>query len=228
MYPTYEIKNNNMELYYLMKFGEERYLKNLINFGEIYLNTIEYFKKSDDITINDNNEGAAFIHQGDLKIFNPDNNELIGYAPTAQLRFFNKTFNGNLYCMFGLTSEIENKMKINNLKVISIDERMYKQKDTENKKCVIITNPKEFLNRIESKLNAEKLEYEFHMVEYYNEKEHSGKLDIFNKSNKFEYQSEFRLFVNSNKNKPMCINIGAIKDIAIFVDDCKQLSYGFK
>ena len=80
--------------------------------------------------------------------------------------------------------------------------------------CLYIQDADTFISRVKRALDEKGLKYYYGMVRYYNYKEFSGHAGIFHKSNKFEYQNEFRFYVENKTNKPLLLNIGSIEDIA--------------
>jgi hypothetical protein len=211
----------------LIKFGEEKYLNSLLEFGEIYMNPVAFFRKIEDASIRDEHEGANLLYQGEMKLYlDAEQKKPVAYAPNTQLYIYDKTKSGNLYCMFAITSITEKNMILHNVNERFIDKRLYENR---NKKCIYIINPNEFIKRIEIALKKEKLEYQYDMVKYYNEKTfNTVNLNPFQKSNKFEHENEFRFFVKYKKDEPIILNIGSIKDISSTIYDGNQISYGFK
>ena len=130
--------------------------------------------------------------------------------------------------MYGITSIIEKDMILNNIKILSANKQMYEQTNNKNRKCIVITNIVEFLNRIEIALKSGGFKYSSGIVKYYNEKTYVGDLTPFDKSNKFEHENEFRFVIESEGIKPILLEIGSIKDISTTLYNGNEISYGFK
>jgi hypothetical protein len=116
--------------------------------------------------------------------------------------------------------------------ITSLENPVSFQIDEKNKRfgdCfVVITEVKDFINRIEDKLKELKFEYEYGLVRYYNLKKYSGPLDIFYKPDNFKYQREFRFFVKRKEAGPLKLKISSIKDISYIFDINKLDKIGIK
>jgi len=214
------MKQKTIHIYNLIKFGQRMYMESLYNKGELCLNTVEFFKKTDNETIRDIHEGDDTIHQGGwLKLFAPDTNELIfdttaPYIKKSSIQLWENhgLYFGNIYSMFCITRDNLNPNKLFHDDILKFGDC-----------CVIITDVIEFINRIEKELSKQGLKCTYRPVTYKNYKKFSRKIDIFTKDKLFKNQKEFRFFVKNNKNEKMFLNIGSIKDIAILINDPKQL-----
>ena len=192
---------------YLIKIGEEKYMTNLINNGELYFNTLSNFRKNtnnkNDLRT-DEHDGACYIKQ--LYDINIDNKY---YANKAQL-YYNKPDEGIIYCMYSTGSHTkheyddEKEFNILNLKETALPD---------SNKCVIIYNVNEFIKRIK---NID-TDIEYHIVRYYDHNTEEGELDIFDKSDKYKIQNEVRFYLKGDI-IPKLITIGDISDISKICD----------
>lgn len=208
----------NISIYFLFKFGEETYMRVLWEHGIIYMNPIQYFIDYEEKELRgDDNEGLSGIFQIEKIKLLVEGKEL-GYSKSARLKNRDKNLCGNIYSLTAITS-------LDKIKDFQIDPMNKKL----GNKFVAIHDVREFMNRIESKLKENNYEYEYGIVKYYDEKEYSGELNVFCKCNRFAYQKEFRFFVNRDKADAIKIEIGPMKDIALFLDTdiLSELRVGF-
>jgi len=200
-----------IDLFYLIKIGEQKYIHELYEHGVIFMNDIDYFRQYEDTEPRgDKEEGIKGIEQiADIKLLH--NGKVLAHKGSGQLKFRDYDNNGNIYSLMTITS-LEDPAKF------QIDEKNKIFGDC----FVVITSVKDFINRIEDKLKELKFEYEYGPVRYYNLKKHSGPLDVFCKSDNFEYQKEFRFFVKRNEPGPLEFEIDSIEDIS-FIFDIEKL-----
>jgi len=155
--------------------------------GTIYFPITEIFK-SNNISDNrsDDLEGSiSFKHFSEkenhvLKI-NPENDNPISIKiKQAVLREYLTKIEAKSYSMYSVKmQEVLNKD-------YEIDDRVIS--DKKYKYCVVITNVKEFLNRITSELDISESLYRAKLIKYYDEGINNEDLDLFNKPEKFSYQ----------------------------------------
>lgn len=175
------------------------------------MNSINYFKEiEDDEQRKDIQEGIERIEQVTwLKIewegkeieFRRDSEK--NTLSSAQLRVANPELEGNIFSMIAITSDLSKKTD-------RLDERNMEFGDS----FIVIFNPKEFLNRIDTAINSLNKKYYWNLVRYYDEKAHNGDLGVFYKSMKYEHQNEFRIFVDNEEKEPLILEIGSIEDIS--------------
>lgn len=194
----------------LIKIGKSEYQQALFEKGQIYMQTAQYFKTlKDDEGRGDKLEGAVKVEQltwikmlsGDHEIeIKKSNGTMIrGNVVTDDLNF-----NCNIYSMIGLTEDdinIETPIDLTNSSLGDY--------------FILIFNVREFNKRIKGKLDEMKLKISWGLVNYYDEYQHEGKLDIFMKSAKFKSQKEIRYVAFRDENEPLIFEIGNISDIAI-------------
>ncbi len=216
------MKENKKYYSSFIRIGEKPYMERLFYGGEIYFNTLEYFKKSSQNKMYDPNEGAVKIIQGkNLNIKTP--NDVIIFDK-CQLYVHDNNLKGNLYCMFGLETKTLKPTKIFrklNLNLEDID-----WGDT----VVYIYNTCEFLNRVENSFKENNIEFKLSPVDYYDDKIYEGNLDIFKKSIRFKNQNEIRYWIPNPENKAFKISIGNISDISILLSksEISKMKYDFK
>jgi hypothetical protein len=126
-------------------------------------------------------------------------NKLLG----AQLKVSNPDLEGNLFSMIAITTGLSNITD-------TLDKRNMQFGDS----FLVVFNPKEFLSRIEDAIKITNFDYKWGLVKYYDDQIHDGELGIFYKSNRFDHQNEFRIFVHRNFKSPLILNIGNMDDIS--------------
>ncbi|RPA67391.1 hypothetical protein EF405_16135 [Cyclobacteriaceae bacterium YHN15] len=184
----------------LIKIGQREYMEKLLNSGEVYFNTIDFFRKNDfgDYLRGDFAEGLKY---------SPLPNFRIPSLEKHGIKFKNAKINGDteishLYSMYMLTNEFwEGKMH-------------FAKKIIEFGDYAVIIKPREFLEKI---LKKAKVEVKYGPSSYYRTPTIPLSLNPFSKREEFKYQNEFRFVINSNLKDPVIIKIGDISDIAIIV-----------
>ena len=219
-------------------FNKESYADAFLKKGQLYCNSLEYFRKleSNDGR-GDNLEGAVFIYQpkdiSPIEILKPNTNEVLATIKQNELRgpvigHNNNLDFFNLYCMYAVhiqnfekayeTEEEKNKI-INELnkmyeKAKNLDDEMLSFGDY----SVVIFRVSEFINRVK-KIAGINLIYH-NLVDYYDATNFSGEFTtlqaIFKKDKKYAYQQEYRFLFDFNNKKIEAreICIGSISDIA--------------
>ena len=71
-----------------------------------------------------------------------------------------------------------------------------------------------FFNKIENELKKNNLKFNHGFVDYYNKEEVCREITLFEKPLEFEYQNEFRFYVENDKIEPIKIQIGSLKGYA--------------
>jgi hypothetical protein len=205
-----------------IKVGEKEHMHSLFTKGEIYFNTIEYYRKAESNNLlSDPHEGISQLMQGNAKF----NYEDIRFSSeSVQIAITDNTLKGNIFCFLGLESRTIMPSK----KFISLntDLTSINWGDT----VVVIYNTIEFIKRVERELNKQDYKYQISPVLYYDFKKYSGKLDIFKKRNEYEKQNEIRIFIENETCKPIKLSVGSIEDIALILDrsDFNKLKYDYK
>jgi hypothetical protein len=202
---------DKVTIHYLIKIGKKEHIENLRNRGFLYLNTLDFFKEMEkDEQRKDIHEGIQRIEQittleiswEDKKFeFRKDSKE--GTLSSGQFRITNPNVKGNIYSMIGVKPEL-----------FELHDSLDKMNAEFGDAYLLITNTKEFIRRIESEIKKRKLNFKFGVVKYYDEQKFNGDLDAFCKPKKFEHQSEVRIFIESNKNEPLILEIGSVADIS--------------
>lgn len=196
----------------LFKRGKEEYIRSFLEKGEMYFNTMEYFRnvEQDDFAKkngrNDPHEGAFLRkYHGNvrIKMIECDEQNAIPIFLDGENFIEADLMNGGN--IFSLSSISQSQL---DLKTIDIDITTF------GDSIIIITNPNEFIKRVKLELKRQKLNFHYGTVKYYSD-DYTGELGgPFDKNEFFERQREFRIFIDSVGKEPISITIGNIEDIA--------------
>ncbi|QQU02151.1 hypothetical protein [Myroides odoratus] len=210
------------QVYFLFRRGKKEHIEALFEKGEIYINSIDFIRDCDDNEErSDEDEGInyrQYLGKAKIKICEFGQNiETNGYEFSAidvTIKQDN-SIKGNIYCLTGIYSHD------------LLGERNEIRYKTEafGDSIILIHKPKVFLNRIFAELERLGYKgYKANKVTYYNN-DYSGEINFFKKHKKFKHQNEFRIFVPNEKNQPIKICIGSLKDIASLNKGVMKLTY---
>ena len=190
----------------LLKFGSEKNILDLFENGTIYMNTIEYFRKVEDGELRgDKYEGVSRIINslpGTLKIQGIDRE--FKYEK-AHVREAHKEVIGNIYSLYAISSKgFPNPLDF------KLDERNLRF----GTHCVLIKDLPYFFDKIEAELKKSNYKFDHGLVDYYDKDEVNREITLFEKPLEFEYQKEFRFYVEDYGMKPLKIQIGSLKEYA--------------
>lgn len=212
----------------LIKFGERQYMLDLFEKGIVYMNTVSYFKElEEDDLRRDPHEGIASLEQIISFKFKTESGVVIeltkaGDKPNLNSAQLRKEYpaRGNLYCMYNISPEWVDKYD-------RFDPRCVDFGKSEPF-MVVIHKPAIFLKRVREALRLRGLSEQFGEVKYYDPMAYHGELDIFHKSNKFDYQCEFRIYVEEHDDGPLKLEIGPLDDIAYFLKADESIVFKFE
>jgi len=198
-----------VSIHYLIKFGQREHLEMLQNQGQIYMNTLNWFRRyEENKQIGDRYDSYDEIQQvkwmklsfpnGKSMEFsaNGEKNRLTG----AQNYISEQRDSFNLYCMYAITNQINDEY--------FIDEKNAEFGDS----FLVIKNVPDFVNRIETELRNQKMKFRHDLVSYYNKNSFTGELGFFKKSMEFAHQNEYRFVAQTLREEPYILNIGSICD----------------
>ena len=193
----------------LIKIGQAEYQKRLYERGEIFMQTLEYFRKLEDGNVRkDVYEGAEKILQVNwIKI--ADGNRDIEFSikdgSMSRANYYStpQTY-CNAYCMIGITEDDKGKDGIIDSENMKFGEFM-----------ILIYNVKEFIKRVRLKLAALGIHNSWGPIKYYEEYDFQGNLSPFFKRKQFSAEKEVRIIAIPDYNRPIKLEIGSIQDIAI-------------
>ncbi len=192
-----------------IKFGDFAHIETLQKQGLVFCNTLDYFIKNTDEVQGDKLEGAykidyskkSIIH---LNSINRQNHFNISIKITKLVKRINNPTE-NLFCLYSL-----NMLKMRNNEKWFIPKKLLKKYES----FLIIKDVDIFLSRLQSELKKRQFKWEHHLVDY---KDFSNKVstkNIFQKDMQYDYQKEFRLFIENNNHEIIKLYIGDISDIS--------------
>jgi hypothetical protein len=193
-----------------LKFGRDCDITQLQEQGLVYCNTVNFFKDLvDDDMRGDEFETATLIGTRQdlvLEIWPVDKPTEITRIATSKLVNHVTSPVGNLYCLYAVDAT---KMILG--EKFYIDERLKEKSES----FLIIKDVPTFLRRLHTALDKMKYYWEHHMVEYVDFSNYYGERTNFQKNKMYEYQNEFRVFIQNDKFEIIQVEIGNISDISI-------------
>ena len=190
----------------LLKLGSKENILDLFENGTIYMNTIEYFRKVEDGELRgDKYEGVSRIINslpGTFKIKGIDRE--FNYIK-MHLREAHNEVIGNIYSLYAMSSKgFPNPLDF------EFDKRNLRF----GTHCLMIKDLPYFFNKIEKELKKNNYKFHHNFVDYYDKDVVNREITLFEKPLEFEYQKEFRFYVEDYGMKPIKINIGSLKKYA--------------
>lgn len=221
----------------LKVFRDQSYVESFLD-GNLYMNTLQYFKGYEETEINnigDRYEGVSvnippknsliyIKYRNEVHTINP--NDIVG-SVTIQPDKYNTA---NVFCLYGPAMDVSKKytsQEVDNL--IYLDEQCLSLGEY----LVVIHNSTEFVKRIENAASKANFILHHSSVEYYDSELSFAFKDEqvpFRKTKEFGHQKEYRfvLLRDNPENKPYILEIGDIRDIASTIptkDFNSSLSY---
>jgi hypothetical protein len=189
-----------------LKLGSEENILDLFKNGTIYMNTIEYFRKVEDGELRgDKYEGVSRIVNslpGTFKIKGIDRE--FNYIK-MHLREAHNEVIGNIYSLYAMSSKgFPNPLDF------EFDKRNLRF----GTHCLMIKDIPYFFKKMEKELKKNNYKFHHNFVDYYDKDEVNRKITLFEKPLEFEYQKEFRFYVEDYGMKPIKIQIGSLKKCA--------------
>ncbi len=195
-----------MESAALIKFGSYENICSLRDKGEIYMNTLPYFREIEDNELRGDpfdsvneiqrgTKGHVLIPNSDKKIQITNFEIRIGPDEAEKI---------NLYCMYALRARPES---------YPINEKNFKF----GSHALIIFKAQLFMDKLRNSLKEKGINGSSNLVEYI-DNNHTGEVGKFKKLEKFSYQSEWRMVCNNGEGRSRKITIGSIKEISLMVE----------
>jgi len=189
-----------------LKFGAEEHIKDLHRNGTIFMNPIQYFRTLED------EELRGDSYEGISKITNlpPGQFEIpaIGFKGnylSIQLRESYETILGNIFSLYCISSHGWKRPKD-----FKFDERIKRF----GSHCLVVKDNMTFLSRIKNELERLDLRCRHGFIEYYDKHTVNRTITLFEKPLEFEYQKEFRFYVERDSDQPFKFSIGSLTEIA--------------
>lgn len=193
-----------------LKLGSYENIRDLYENGTIYLNTIQYFRNLEDNELRgDNYEGSTRIVNSLPGTFTiPGVDKEFKYEK-VKYQVAYETVLGNIYSLYCISSHgFPNPLDF------QVDKRNFKF----GTHCLMVKDNQRFLDRIESELKANKFNFTHGFVDYYEKDKVSKHLSLFEKPKEYDYQKEFRFYVENSELKPIKIQIGSLKNYAEIIE----------
>jgi hypothetical protein len=194
---------------FFIKFGQTEHLELLLKKGRIYINYANYFKRESSHGRFDITEGRqTIIHSKDavLEVKVPEEKEWKKLK--VKTGIFENYINIDrvfIYCLFCIlaseTKEMPRFELTNEIKEMG-------------ESYLLIKNSREFMRRVVLGLNQNNYNHEYSIINYYNPESDHKKLGLFYKQEKYNYQKEFRILVESEPAEHIQFDIGSLEDIA--------------
>lgn len=202
-------------LFALIKFGQEQFLRDLLNTGSLYFSSKQKLrgskKENSDNFRYDSLEGATLYESHRfgivLNVKNSTTKEDMN-IPARRLVFSAnpKIVYANIVSFYGITDKsfVDNKM-------IPVDSKM---KDF-GSHFILIYDFQHFMRRIDTAFNRVKLNHSFGKVEYFDEENHIGELHYYHKRSGLSYQNEYRIHIDRESTSPYLLKIENLREFAV-------------
>lgn len=211
---------------FLLKFGRFEHIEALQKKGQIYMSTLAYFRSlPQENLIGDKYEGITYLkHLENLTFWGEHNGKKFAFKST-DIAYAHPTdkIEGNIYCLYG---GFEGLLKSR----LDGDEGFLPVGDSfgSTDYMAIINNPREFMRRLCLYMDQAGMKYMYSPVNYVNFKNYQGKLNQFHKRQEYEGQNEFRIYVESDGNRPLVFELGDLSDICHIGRTDRHLSLRYK
>ncbi|MFD1629682.1 hypothetical protein [Pseudopedobacter beijingensis] len=194
------------KIWLFLKFGNRTNIKKLYENGTIYMNPIQYFRKEEDGELRgDSYEGAIRIHN---YLPGPLNIPEIGFKGNhlgVHLKHSNEEVFGNIYSLYCVSSH-----GWKHPSAFNIDEKV----KNFGSHCLMIKKPKIFISKMENHFKKNKMKFNHNFISYYDKTKINREITLFEKSLEFEYQKEFRFYLERDSIDPFVFNIQGLRDIS--------------
>lgn len=206
----------------LIKIGQKKHIENLQKTGEIFCNTLKFFKDCDkpdarfdrlegSTKIGQYTELTIFSEKGDI-VFSKNKEAGKTYLDKGFVSYFNENVSGNIFSCIAITEDNEKDFFID--KYISFNEEFKAFGDY----ALVIENPKKFITSLIQEIEKEDLEYFFDFVDYYNSKIDQRDLNVFCKEKAYQWQNEFRFFIKNPIKDSKTFSIGSIENYSQIIN----------
>lgn len=192
----------------IFKFGNIEHIEQFVHEGHLYMNTLKYFRELEsqgDALRADRHEGASHCEQ--IEAGSKFEVELegkwipIGGIQSGQIISFDNTKDTTkVYCMYALR---ESSYGL-------VDPLNFQFGDS----YAVLIQGDDFLDRVHTTAIRQKLDINWGLVNYVDRKTYTGPMGSYSKFSDFDYQSEFRITIESQSERPLSLYIGDISDIS--------------
>ena len=215
------MNNTDFNIEAFLKIGDEKYMSKLLEDGEVYMNTVKYFREHEQNgNRGDKYEGTSLIEK-DAKLEISIGNDRIASSNNSEIKLRYGKDNGNIFCLTSVfEQDLERNVKVN----LNLSDELL---DFGNR-AILIYNPKKFINRVVNELKNLKVKYKILHVKYLDINDYSGTYSIFRKPAKYSFQKETRIFLQNDDEKTIILKIGNLKDIALMIEANKIKNLEFE
>ena len=189
----------------VIKIGEDEYMRKLLEKGEVFMRTLEEFRKMENES-KDCSDGRGDAYEGVDAITQVDalflgDTKVEGCSPIRHN--LPGGIKGLIYCLFGV---YDSPFDIRG----SLPNEVKKMGNS----AVVIRDPMVFIDRCATAVRKAGGGMMAGSVQYYDENAGDYFLSPWLKRNKFRAQSEYRLFIPCGNEGCYTLHIGSIEDIA--------------
>ena len=206
------------KIHCLIRIAPSAFLEDFCCNGRLYMNTLKFFKDSEDKLRGDKSEGLSESHPAkDCQLSIQVNSEWLPInGLTEQFRFGDPhNINTNIFSLYAITEKNEDQF---------VDYNVHGFGDSAG----VIVQGDEFLHRVKEAIEKRGWTYNYDLVDYVDKHKYSGQMGPFRKYSDLEFQSEFRIATVANRGGPLddfCV--GDLRDITVRTDT-KTLCDRFK
>lgn len=200
-----------------MKVGDEKWIRNLYDHGEIYFNSIQQLRNGPDDGFRfDPYEGISSLKNTKAGSFYLESlDHTVNFLKMHLVETMPIVY-GNVFCLFSISS---------NWWESPADFSIHEDLTKFGTHCLLI-DANTLINGIEKELKKRKIEFDHDFVQYYDEYNHNGSVDLFMKREKYAYQKEFRFYARRDSTKALKIKIGSLKGRAELIKSSEIHSIG--
>ncbi|MDY0905609.1 hypothetical protein [Pedobacter sp. CFBP9032] len=207
------MENNKYTAPVFLKFGEEQYMKDLLENGNIYCGNLHWFANQvDEVGRCDSYENIFEIKNApDLRIAVIDKTtnkikEILDSEFHLVKKLRDDDLAGNIYCLY--TFDFVGTQRCIPIEVDT---------DKLGEYCVVITDVNKLQERIFNKLKSLERFNTSGFVKYTDLSTYEGKRNPFQKDLKFKNQHEYRFYIHNPNNEAFTFKIDNIEDIAFII-----------
>ena len=194
---------HNCTMNFFIKFGARNDVVDLYENGTVYINTLQYYRTSEEKQRGDAYEGASRVINslpGSFEI--PGLKHTVNYL-SVHIKEAHEYVYGNAYCVFCASSYTFRR---------SHHFFVHPDNATFGTHGIMIKRPDIFIKKVQDELKRLGYKSKAGFVRYYDKMKFTGHPTVFQKPLEFEHQKEFRIYVESMKGLPIKIHIGSIKE----------------
>lgn len=228
------------KILFLMKISSKEHIDDLRS-GKMYMKPLQFFIdiKNNDV-IGDNLEGTLRIKKTNLKIFDLKTNEKV-YEISSDIDIDFGFKDNPVFCMYAFDERnYYSREKINSKEILCdfrFDEKTKDVLKDFGEKTLIINDITEFRNRVKQAAERQNIKYKLDIVDYYEDYNDTERIIdvlknnskvVFQKQEKYSYQQEFRILMDTQVEDHFILDIGDISDITKVFDTNTILNSGLK